>query len=115
MIVLGTDGGGGPATVTVFVISSVDVTVTAAPWLDPPQAVRKIAAPATTAFFDCIQGAYLFVHGHRRSERWQLAGAHRRLQFDVLGQALGAELASDAGLLEAAERALVSSMYMLMP
>src|SRR5256714_3054871 len=35
---------------------------------------------------------------------WQLVRADRRLQFDVFGQAFGAELASDAGLLESAER-----------
>src|SRR5881409_699155 len=34
----------------------------------------------------------------------QLAGTDRRLQFDVFGQTLRAEFASDAGLLESAER-----------
>ena len=41
--------------------------------------------------------------------------AYQRLQLDVLVQALRPELAADAGLLEAAERAPMSSVYMLMP
>jgi hypothetical protein len=55
MVVLGTDGDGGAVTVTVLVISSVDVRVTAV-WLDPPQPARTIATPAITAVFPCIEG-----------------------------------------------------------
>jgi hypothetical protein len=55
MVVLGTDGGGGAVTVTVLVISSVDVSVTAV-GLDPPQPARTIAAPAITVVFPCIEG-----------------------------------------------------------
>jgi hypothetical protein len=55
MVVLGADGGGGAVTVTVLVISRVDVTVTAV-WLDPWQPARTIAAPAITVAFPCIEG-----------------------------------------------------------
>jgi hypothetical protein len=54
MVVLGANGGGGVVTTTVLVISSVDVSVTAAVWLDPPQPARTIAAPAIAVFFPCI-------------------------------------------------------------
>jgi hypothetical protein len=55
MLVLGTDAGGGAVTVTVFVISSVDVSVTAG-GLDPPQPARTNAAPAIVVFLPCIGG-----------------------------------------------------------
>jgi hypothetical protein len=55
MVVLGTDGGGGAVIVTVLVISSVDVSVVIAVWLDPPQPARTIAAPAIAVFFPCIE------------------------------------------------------------
>jgi hypothetical protein len=55
MVVLGTDGGGGAVIVTVLVISSVDVSVVIAVWLDPPQPARTIAAAAIAAFFPCIE------------------------------------------------------------
>ena len=58
MVVLGAvEGGGGGVTVTVFVITWVDVTVIAV-WLDPPQPARTIAAAAKplwkALFFPCI-------------------------------------------------------------
>jgi hypothetical protein len=55
MVVLGADGGGGAVTITVLVISRVDVSVTVV-WLDPPQPARTIAAPAIAVFFPCIEG-----------------------------------------------------------
>jgi hypothetical protein len=55
MVVLGADGGGGAVTLTVLVISSVDVIVTAV-WLDPPQPARTIATPAITGVVPCIEG-----------------------------------------------------------
>jgi hypothetical protein len=55
---LGTDGGGGAVIVTVLVISSVDVSVVTAVWLDPPQPARTIAAPAIAVVFPRIEGGY---------------------------------------------------------
>ncbi|MGZ4530361.1 MAG: hypothetical protein ACXVYA_12210, partial [Mycobacterium sp.] len=52
---LGTDGGDGAVTITVLVIFSVDVSVTAV-WLDPPHPARTTAAPAIAVFFPCIEG-----------------------------------------------------------
>jgi len=56
MVALGANDGGGYVTATVFVTSSVEVTVTVvrvdAP---PPQPVRNIAAAAMAVFLRCSE------------------------------------------------------------
>ncbi|HRD11282.1 MAG TPA: hypothetical protein PLI79_05415 [Mycobacterium sp.] len=57
MTVLGTTAVGGAVTVTVFVTSTVEVSVVAATGFDPPQPARANAAQVITAAFLCIAAA----------------------------------------------------------